>query len=174
MKRIVGYACALMLVAAFAVMASDSTKPAAADTTKAKAEATPAKEKADTTKPAPKGKLVTSPTGLSYVDLKVGQGKAAVNGDKVVVHYTVWLDGGGWTKGKKIQSSHDSNQTFPCSVGQQNLIKGWNEGMLGMMPGSIRELHVPAALAWGAAGMGSMIPANANVIFEIELVSYGK
>lgn len=115
-------------------------------------------------------------TGLKWVDLKVGEGTAAKNGDQVTVHYHVWLadkDGG---KAKSVQSSRDPNPytgkvaPFDCKVGDPRLVKGWNEGMVGMQPGGLRRLWVPSKLGWGPNAMGEDIPANSDVIFEIELL----
>lgn len=115
-------------------------------------------------------------SGLKWVDLKVGEGKQATNGDQVLVHYHLWLadkDGG---KAKSVQSSRDPNpytgkvEPFSFKVGDQRLVKGWNEGMIGMQPGGLRRLWLPPELGWGANAMGDDIPANSEVIFEIELL----
>ena len=119
-------------------------------------------------------------SGLKWVDLTEGDGKAATNGDKVIVHYHLWLadkDGG---KGKSVQSSRDPNpytgkvDPFTFSVGDPRLVKGWNEGMIGMKPGGLRRLWLPSKLGWGPNKMGDDIPANSDVIFEIELLDYQK
>ncbi|MDZ4723917.1 MAG: FKBP-type peptidyl-prolyl cis-trans isomerase [candidate division Zixibacteria bacterium] len=114
-------------------------------------------------------KMVTNPSGVSYMDMKVGDGKACGTGDKVVAHYTLWPDIEG-KKGKLIQSSKEG-APYPCQIGYL-LISGWSEGMQGMKPGGIREVHIPSKHAYGPAGMGEAIPPNTNLIFEIELVRY--
>ena len=115
-------------------------------------------------------------SGLKWVDLTVGEGKQAVNGDAVTVHYDLWLadkDGG---KAKPVQSSREPNprtgkvEPFSFKVGDPRLVKGWNEGMIGMQVGGLRRLWLPPELGWGANAMGDDIPANSSVIFEIELL----
>jgi FKBP-type peptidyl-prolyl cis-trans isomerase len=118
----------------------------------------------------PEADIVTTASGLRYMDLVVGEGTVADNGMEVEVNYTLWLDENG-EKGRKIDSSHDRNQLFPFTVGQPGLIRGWNEGMLGMMPGGTRRLYVPSDLGYGPNGRPPVIPGGADLIFEIELVN---
>jgi len=129
-------------------------------------------ETAESPKPATDAEgleLTTTNSGLRYADLVEGQGAEATNGTRVKVHYTLWLDNGG-EKGQRIQSSKDSNRPFPFTVGQQGLIQGWNEGMLGMKQGGTRRLYIPSNIGYGQRGMPPAIPPNADLIFEIELL----
>ena len=112
---------------------------------------------------------VKSPTGLTYIDEKVGDGAAAAAGKKVSVHYTGWLDEAG-KKGKKFDSSLDRGQPFEFSLGAGQVIAGWDEGVAGMKIGGKRTLMIPAALGYGARGAGGAIPPNANLIFDVELL----
>lgn len=114
--------------------------------------------------------MVIKPSGVGYFDHVVGSGKPVENLDKVSVHYSVWLAEND-TKGRLIQSSKDSGEPLMCQVGVR-LITGWSDGMIGMQPGGVRELHVPSALGYGPQGMGGVIPPNADLIFEIEFLRY--
>ncbi len=119
--------------------------------------------------PAPRGpkNVVKLPDGLSYVDLKRGTGPAAKKGDTVSVHYVGTL-----TSGKKFDSSRDRNEPFGFPLGGGQVIPGWDEGVVGMRVGGVRRLIVPPQLGYGAAGAGGgVIPPNATLIFEIELLS---
>jgi FKBP-type peptidyl-prolyl cis-trans isomerase len=124
---------------------------------------------ADTSAPTkPTGKLTTTPSGLKYYELKVGGGKAAKAGDNVKVHYTGWL-----TSGKKFDSSLDRNEPFEFKLGAGMVIKGWDEGVAGMKVGGKRQLRVPPNLGYGAQGAGGVIPPNAELIFDVELLGTG-
>jgi FKBP-type peptidyl-prolyl cis-trans isomerase len=105
------------------------------------------------------------PTSLQITDEVVGTGKAAANGDTVSVHYTGTLMGG-----KKFDSSRDRNKPFEFKLGGGGVIKGWDQGVLGMKVGGKRKLVIPSALAYGPQGRPPVIPANATLTFEIELV----
>jgi FKBP-type peptidyl-prolyl cis-trans isomerase len=108
---------------------------------------------------------VTTPTGLVYEELTVGAGTEAASGKKVTVHYTGWL-----TNGTKFDSSKDRNDPFEFNLGQGQVIKGWDEGVAGMKVGGKRKLTIPPALGYGARGAGGVIPPNATLVFEVELL----
>lgn len=113
--------------------------------------------------------MITTPSGLSYLDSVEGDGPSPSQGDTCVMHYTGWLSEGG-QPGMKFDSSVDRNQTFAFRIGIGQVIKGWDEGVLTMKKGGKRTLHIPAALGYGARGAGGVIPPNADLIFEVELI----
>lgn len=108
---------------------------------------------------------VTTESGLQYEELTVGEGAEAKAGDNVTVHYTGWL-----TDGQKFDSSKDRNQPFQFSLGAGMVIRGWDEGVQGMKIGGVRKLTIPAQLGYGARGAGGVIPPNATLVFEVELL----
>ena len=108
----------------------------------------------------------TTSSGLIIETLATGSGPAAKSGDKVSVHYTGWL-----TNGTKFDSSRDRNEPFKFRLGAGQVIPGWDEGVAGMQPGGKRRLTVPAHLAYGPRGAGGVIPPNAVLIFEVELLA---
>ena len=108
---------------------------------------------------------VTTPSGLKYVDQVVGTGDAAVAGKTVNVHYTGWLE-----NGKKFDSSVDRGQPFSFPLGAGRVIKGWDEGVQGMKVGGKRKLTIPSDLGYGSRGAGGVIPPNATLIFDVELL----
>jgi peptidylprolyl isomerase len=112
-------------------------------------------------------KVVTTDSGLKYVELKVGDGTEAKEGSKVMVHYTGTLE-----NGKKVDSSVDRGKPFgPITLGKGMVIKGWDEGLQGMKVGGKRKLIIPAKLGYGAGGTpDGTIPPNATLIFEVELL----
>ena len=112
---------------------------------------------------------VTTPSGLKYIDSKVGTGASPRTGQTAVVHYTGWLSEAG-AKGKKFDSSVDRGQPFDFPVGQGRVIKGWDEGVASMRVGGKRTLIIPASLAYGSAGYAG-IPGGAALVFDIELLS---
>lgn len=112
---------------------------------------------------------VTTSSGLRYTDDVVGTGAQAKAGQNVQVHYTGWLDQGG-QKGKKFDSSRDRGDPFSFPLGQGRVIKGWDEGVAGMKVGGKRTLVIPATLGYGASGAGGVIPPNATLIFDVELL----
>ncbi len=112
---------------------------------------------------------VTTPSGLSYVDLVVGNGPQPTSGKPVKVHYTGWLE-----NGTKFDSSVDRGEPFVFTVGAGEVIPGWDEGVLTMKVGGKRRLIVPSQLGYGAAGAGGVIPPNATLIFEVELLGAEK
>jgi FKBP-type peptidyl-prolyl cis-trans isomerase FkpA len=107
----------------------------------------------------------TTPSGLKYTDIQVGTGATAQSGQKVTVHYTGWLK-----NGQKFDSSVDRNEPFEFTLGSGMVIKGWDEGVAGMKVGGKRKLEIPPALGYGARGAGGVIPPNADLIFEVELL----
>lgn len=108
---------------------------------------------------------VTTPSGLKYVDQVVGTGDAAAAGQNVSVHYTGWLE-----NGKKFDSSVDRGQPFSFPLGAGRVIKGWDEGVQGMKVGGKRKLTIPSDLGYGSRGAGGVIPPNATLIFDVELL----
>ena len=113
--------------------------------------------------------MTTTPSGLQYEDTVVGTGKEAQPGRNVTVHYTGWLYENG-AQGAKFDSSKDRDEPFIFSLGGGMVIKGWDEGVQGMKEGGQRTLIIPASLGYGARGAGGVIPPNATLIFEVELL----
>ena len=107
---------------------------------------------------------VTTPSGLQYIDLAEGEGATAEAGNNVSVHYTGWL-----TDGTKFDSSV-GNQPFQFPLGAGRVIAGWDEGVCGMTVGGKRKLTIPSALGYGPTGAGEVIPPNATLVFEVELL----
>ena len=116
------------------------------------------------------GKPKTTSSGLQYWDIAAGKGATAVAGKEVKVHYTGWL-----TDGKKFDSSVDRGEPFVFPLGAGRVIKGWDEGVAGMKVGGKRQLRIPPELGYGARGTGGgLIPPNATLIFDVELLDVGK
>jgi len=113
------------------------------------------------------GTPATNSDGLKCIEIKVGTGAPATASSAVTVQYTGWLE----SNGKKFDSSYDRGQPIQVTLGQHQVIPGWDEGIVGMKKGGIRRLIIPASLAYGAAGNAPAIPANATLIFDIEMVS---
>lgn len=110
-------------------------------------------------------KEVATGSGLKYIDLQEGQGAEAQPGRTVSVHYTGWLE-----NGSKFDSSHDRREPFSFQLGAGQVIRGWDEGVAGMKVGGKRKLIIPSDLGYGARGAGGVIPPNATLIFEVELL----
>ena len=108
---------------------------------------------------------VTTPSGLQYTELADGAGEAAQAGNNVSVHYPGWL-----TDGTKFDSSVDRNQPFQFPLGAGRVIAGWDEGVCGMKVGGKRKLTIPSDLGYGPTGAGGVIPPNATLVFEVELL----
>ncbi len=115
------------------------------------------------------GQPTTTPSGLQYWDIVVGTGAAATSGSTVKVHYSGFL-----TTGQKFDSSRDRGEPFSFPLGQGQVIKGWDEGVAGMKIGGQRQLRIPPQLGYGAEGAGGVIPPNATLIFDVELLGVGK
>ena len=117
--------------------------------------------------------FTTTASGLQYEDTVVGEGAEAAKGQQATVHYTGWLYQDG-VQGAKFDSSRDRNDTFVFGLGAGMVIKGWDEGVQGMKVGGQRTLIIPAELGYGARGAGGVIPANATLKFDVELVGVGR
>jgi peptidylprolyl isomerase len=115
------------------------------------------------------GKSVTTASGLQITDTKVGSGASPKPGQICVMHYTGWLYEGG-AKGAKFDSSLDRGTPFEFPIGRQRVIPGWDEGVASMKVGGKRTLIIPPALGYGARGAGGVIPPNATLIFDVELL----
>jgi FKBP-type peptidyl-prolyl cis-trans isomerase FkpA len=109
---------------------------------------------------------IKTASGLQIEELVVGTGAAAASGQKVSVHYTGWL-----TNGTKFDSSHDRNEAFVFGLGRGQVIRGWDEGVQGMKVGGKRKLTIPPELGYGSRGAGGVIPPNATLVFEVELLA---
>jgi FKBP-type peptidyl-prolyl cis-trans isomerase len=156
----------LVLLATLAVV----TLLAAQTTSKTTAQkSTPAPKASATPKPSSPtkvtGKPQTTASGVEYWDIKVGTGKTAVDGKKLTMHYTGWFP-----DGKKFDSSFDRDEPFPFTLGKGEVIKGWDEGVAGMKVGGKRQLKIPPAAGYGARGAPPIVPPNATLIFDVELL----
>jgi peptidylprolyl isomerase len=109
--------------------------------------------------------VVTTPSGLKYIELEEGTGATPERGQTVVVHYTGTLE-----NGNKFDSSRDRNSPFEFKIGTGQVIKGWDEGLSTMKVGGRRQLIIPAELGYGSRGAGGVIPPNATMIFDVELL----
>jgi FKBP-type peptidyl-prolyl cis-trans isomerase len=149
-KYFVAIAVILAMTAAFA-FAQSATGKSTAPSTNAPTKVT--------------GDGVKTDSGLQYWDMRVGNGEMAKEGSHVRVHYTGWL-----TTGKKFDSSVDAGTPFDFTIGNGEVIKGWEEGVAGMKVGGKRQLRIPPALGYGAEGSPPDIPPNATLIFDIKLL----
>src|SRR3569832_1061905 len=116
-----------------------------------------------------KGKIMTTSSGLQIIDTQEGTGPSPKPGQTCVMHYTGWLYENG-QKGKKFDSSVDRNEPFEFPIGQRRVIAGWDEGVASMKVGGKRTLIIPPALGYGARGAGGVIPPNATLMFDVELL----
>jgi peptidylprolyl isomerase len=114
-------------------------------------------------------KMTKTPSGLEYEDTVVGTGASPKTGQTCVMHYTGWLFENK-TKGKKFDSSVDRGQPFEFPIGQGRVIQGWDEGVATMKIGGKRTLVIPPSIGYGARGAGAVIPPNATLLFEVELL----
>ena len=164
---------ALLVLAAAGCYQASTTKSAVSSTSATTSPATtspaataPAAKPAGT---APAAAEVELPGGLKYVDLKVGEGDIAEAGLTATVHYTGWL-----TDGTKFDSSLDRNQPLQFRIGAGNVIRGWDEGVKGMRIGGKRHLTIPPDMGYGAAGYAPVIPPNATLVFDVELLGLAR
>lgn len=114
--------------------------------------------------------MITTDSGLQYLDTTVGDGPQASAGQQVTVHYTGWLHDNG-TQGAKFDSSKDRGDPFRFALGAGMVIRGWDEGVAGMRVGGSRTLVIPPGLGYGARGAGGVIPPNATLKFDVELLA---
>ena len=114
--------------------------------------------------------MITTSSGLQYLDTTVGDGAEATRGQRVTVHYTGWLYNDG-VQGAKFDSSKDRRDPFVFPLGGGMVIKGWDEGVAGMKVGGARTLIIPPDLGYGARGAGGVIPGNATLKFDVELLA---
>jgi len=150
MRTYITLAVLIAIVALLAAAQQATTKPAAS--TDAPTKVT--------------GPGVKTDSGLQYWDIRVGNGAVAKEGSRVRVHYTGWL-----TNGKKFDSSVDAGKPFDFTIGNGEVIKGWEEGVAGMKVGGKRQLRIPPSLGYGADGTpGGPIPPNATLIFDVQLL----
>jgi FKBP-type peptidyl-prolyl cis-trans isomerase len=117
----------------------------------------------------------TPVTELVTTDTRTGEGREAAAGQRVTVHYTGWLydEAGADHKGRKFDSSRDRREPFTFRLGAGEVIRGWDEGVAGMKVGGTRTLTIPATLGYGARGAGGVIPPNAALVFDVELLDVG-
>jgi FKBP-type peptidyl-prolyl cis-trans isomerase len=146
--------CGLILALSATLVAQSSHK------------ATPARAPNTSAPTKVSGEGVKTDSGLQYWDIKVGTGDEAKSGDKVKVHYTGWF-----TSGKKFDSSVDAQQPYSFTLGEGNVIKGWDEGVAGMKVGGKRQLRIPPELAYGEQGYKNIIPPNSTLIFDVQLLA---
>ena len=152
MTRYVAAIAIFVVLTAAALIAQTTAKKTAAPNTSAPTKVT--------------GDGTTTPSGLKYWDIRVGNGETAKEGSHVRVHYTGWL-----TNGKKFDSSVDAGRPFDFTIGNGEVIKGWEEGVAGMRVGGKRQLRIPPTLGYGADGTpGGPIPPNATLIFDVQLL----
>jgi len=162
-------ALGLLLFLVGSAVCSDSTEVKTADK---KTEVADTEKKSDDKEK--KVEIITTESGLKYIDHVVGEGDLAVVGAKIDVHYTGWLRTEKGEKGDKFDSSRDRGTPLSFALGTGRVIKGWDEGIAGMKVGGRRELIIPPDLGYGARGAGNVIPPGATLIFDVELVKVTK
>lgn len=155
-------ALALVTMLALVALAGCGSKP---QTSTDQPASTPAEQPAEQPATADAGTPTSDVTKLEIKDLKKGTGDEAVDGKLVTVNYTGWL-----TDGTKFDSSLDSGQPFQFTLGAGQVIAGWDQGVKGMKVGGKRKLTIPPDLGYGAQGAGGVIPPNATLVFEVELL----
>ena len=160
------FAGAIALIVVIVFTTSQVAKKSAESPSTAAATSTPAAAPATTTTPT------DSTQGMKMTDVKEGTGAEAVNGKTVVVHYTGWLydEAAPDHKGKKFDSSRDRGDPFDFPLGAGHVIKGWDQGVAGMKVGGQRTLVIPPEMGYGARGAGGVIPPNATLLFDVELL----
>src|ERR1700689_1897196 len=151
MTKYIAAVVVMVALAAVVVVAQSAARKSAASSTNSPTKVT--------------GEGVKTDSGLIYWDIRVGNGAEAKEGSHVRVHYTGWL-----TSGKKFDSSVDAGKPFDFTIGNGEVIKGWEEGVAGMKVGGKRQLRIPPELAYGAEGSPPTIPPNATLIFDIQLL----
>jgi FKBP-type peptidyl-prolyl cis-trans isomerase len=152
MTKYVASFVVMVALAAVVVVAQSAARKSAASSTSAPTKVT--------------GDGVKTDSGLIYWDIRVGNGAEAKEGSHVRVHYTGWL-----TSGKKFDSSVDAGKPFDFTIGNGEVIKGWEQGVAGMKVGGKRQLRIPPALGYGVEGYPGVIPANATLIFDVQLLN---
>lgn len=157
---------ALSLLILLAVWGAAAQQPTAKKSGTAAKKTTAAKKSAaGKAVPVKERKTVTNPSGLKFEDTVIGNGPQPKAGDTVVVHYTGWF-----TNGKKFDSSRDAGRPFEFTLGKEQVIKGWDEGVASMNVGGRRKLTIPPELAYGQKGYPGAVPPNSTLVFDVELI----
>jgi len=163
-----GFAIAVLIVLAGCQQSSTSSTPSSTTAASEQVGAAPSASPASTEATAAGGAMTTTPSGLKIEELVVGTGATAEKGKTVSVHYTGWLIDK--SKADHFDSSLDRGQPFEFALGQGAVIRGWDEGVDGMKVGGKRRLTIPPSLGYGSQGAGGVIPPNATLVFEVELL----
>lgn len=165
MKRLAVLAAMTLVLAGCNESQTSSTSSGSSTSTAGGTAATQAPATTDATAPAGVAGEITMPNGIKYVDLVVGGGAEAREGNDVRVHYT-----GTFPDGREFDSSRNGGQPYPFRLGAGQVIRGWDEGIKGMKVGGRRKLTIPPSLAYGERGYPPVIPPNATLLFDVELV----